>query len=147
MTETTSFENLNIWIFSLFRIYMRMANFKILNRDNGSAARRAVLTTAHGKVETPAFIPVGTAGAVKGITPQQLKETGSVLILANTYHLLLRPGVETIEKLGGLHKFMAWDDPILTDSGGYQIFSMCKWLNGDRLKDNHQVGASVIFPI
>jgi len=115
-----------------------MANFEILNRDSGSAARRAVLTTAHGKVETPAFIPVGTAGAVKGITPQQLKETGSVLILANTYHLLLRPGVETIEKLGGLHKFMAWDDPILTDSGGYQIFSMGKWLNGDRLKDNHQ---------
>jgi queuine tRNA-ribosyltransferase len=69
-------------------------------------------------------MPVGSAGAVKGITPQQLEETGSVLILANTYHLLLRPGVETIEKIGGLHKLMGWDGPILTDSGGYQVFSL-----------------------
>ncbi len=101
-----------------------MANFQILHTDSRSAARLGLLTTAHGKVETPAFMPVGTAGAVKGITPQQLKETGSKLILANTYHLLLRPGVETVEKLGGLHKFMAWDGPILTDSGGYQVFSL-----------------------
>ena len=72
----------------------------------------------------PAFCPVGTAGAVKGITPQQLEETGADLILANTYHLLLRPGVETIEKLGGLHEFMGWSKPILTDSGGYQVFSL-----------------------
>lgn len=101
-----------------------MSNFEVLSTDCRSAARRGLLTTTHGRVETPVFVPVGTAGAVKGITPQQLKETGSVLILANTYHLLLRPGVETVEKLGGLHKLMAWNKPILTDSGGYQIFSL-----------------------
>jgi len=101
-----------------------MVSFEVLHTDSRSAARLGLLTTAHGKVETPAFMPVGTAGAVKGITPQQLKETGSELVLANTYHLLLRPGVETVEKLGGLHKFMAWDGPILTDSGGYQVFSL-----------------------
>ena len=84
-----------------------MANFQILHTDSRSAARLGLLTTAHGKVETPVFMPVATAGAVKGITPQQLQETGSELVLANTYHLLLRPGVETVEKLGGLHKFMA----------------------------------------
>ena len=82
------------------------------------------MTTAHGNVETPVFIPVGTAGAVKGITPQQLKKTGAEIVLANTYHLLQRPGVDAVEKLGGLHKFMAWNNPILTDSGGYQIFSL-----------------------
>jgi queuine tRNA-ribosyltransferase len=101
-----------------------MCKFEVLCRDSGSEARRGLLTTPHGKVETPAFLPVGTAGAVKGITPQQLKETGSVLILANTYHLLLRPGVDVVEKLGGLHKLMGWNSPILTDSGGYQIFSL-----------------------
>ena len=101
-----------------------MSKFEILYTDRHSIARRGLLTTAHGKVETPAFCPVGTAGAVKGITPQHLKETGSDIILANTYHLLLRPGVDCVEKLGGLHKFMAWNKPILTDSGGYQIFSL-----------------------
>ena len=101
-----------------------MADFQILFQDSGSAARRGLLTTSHGKVETPAFIPVGTVGAVKGISPQQLKETGADIVLANTYHLLLRPGVEAVEALGGLHKFMAWNGPILTDSGGYQIFSL-----------------------
>lgn len=101
-----------------------MSNFKILCKDSSSAARAGLLTTTHGKVETPAFMPVGTAGAVKGITPEQLKETGASIILANTYHLLLRPGIETIEKLGGLGRFMGWDRPILTDSGGYQVFSL-----------------------
>jgi len=101
-----------------------MADFEVLHTDSGSGARRGVLTTARGKVETPAFCPVGTAGAVKGITPQQLEETGADIILANIYHLLLRPGVEAVEKLGGVHKFMAWDKPILTDSGGYQVFSL-----------------------
>ena len=101
-----------------------MANFQILHTDSRSAARLGLLTTAHGEVETPVFMPVATAGAVKGITPQQLQETGSELVLANTYHLLLRPGVDVVEKLGGLHKFMAWDGPILTDSGGYQVFSL-----------------------
>ena len=101
-----------------------MADFKILHQDSDSAARQGVLKTAHGAIETPVFMPIGTAGAVKGITPEQLKETGADIILANTYHLMLRPGIETIEKLGGLHKFMAWDRPILTDSGGYQVFSL-----------------------
>lgn len=101
-----------------------MIDFQILHQEPKSNARRGVLTTAHGKVETPVFLPIGTAGAVKGITPQQLQETGTDIILANTYHLMLRPGVDVIEKLGGLHKFMAWNRPILTDSGGYQIFSL-----------------------
>jgi queuine tRNA-ribosyltransferase len=101
-----------------------MSRFEVLHKDIGSSARIGLLQTAHGTVETPVFMPVGTAGAVKGITPEQLKETGSQFILANTYHLMLRPGVETVEQLGGLHKFMAWDRPILTDSGGYQVFSL-----------------------
>ena len=101
-----------------------MSNFEVLFRDSGSEARRGLLTTPHGRVETPAFCPVGTTGAVKGITPQQLKETGADIILANTYHLLLRPGVDVVEKLGGLHKLMAWNAPLLTDSGGYQVFSL-----------------------
>ncbi|NQT00596.1 MAG: tRNA guanosine(34) transglycosylase Tgt [Planctomycetes bacterium] len=101
-----------------------MSNFQVLHTDSNSSARLGLLTTAHGTVETPVFMPVGTSGAVKGITPQQLKETNSQFILANTYHLMLRPGVETVEQLGGLNKFMAWDGPILTDSGGYQVFSL-----------------------
>jgi queuine tRNA-ribosyltransferase len=101
-----------------------MSNFEILSTDCHSAARRGLLTTTSGKVETPVFMPVGSAGAVKGITPQQLKEAGTDMILANTYHLLLRPGIETVEKVGGLHKLMSWNGPILTDSGGYQIFSL-----------------------
>ena len=82
------------------------------------------MKTAHGEVATPAFMPVGTAGTVKGITPAQLREVGAEIILANTYHLMLRPGVDVIEGIGGLHKFMGWDRPILTDSGGYQVFSL-----------------------
>ena len=101
-----------------------MTNFQVLHKDSNSSARLGLLKTTHGMVETPVFMPVGTAGAVKGITPQQLKETNSQFILGNTYHLMLRPGVDTIEQLGGLHKFMAWDRPILTDSGGYQVFSL-----------------------
>ncbi len=101
-----------------------MNNFQILSNASKSQARRGILSTAHGTVQTPAFMPVGTAGTVKGITPQQLKETGAEIILANTYHLLLRPGIDVVEKLGRLHKIMAWDKPILTDSGGYQVFSL-----------------------
>jgi queuine tRNA-ribosyltransferase len=101
-----------------------MTGFEVLHKDTSSQARLGLLTTAHGQVETPVFMPVGTAGAVKGITPAQLEQTGAGMILANTYHLMLRPGVETIEKLGGIHAFMAWNRPILTDSGGYQVFSL-----------------------
>jgi queuine tRNA-ribosyltransferase len=103
---------------------LKMSDFEILSTDCRSEARRGLLTTTSGKVETPVFMPVGSAGAVKGITPQQLKEAGADMILANTYHLMLRPGVETVEKVGGLHKLMSWNGPILTDSGGYQIFSL-----------------------
>ena len=101
-----------------------MNSFEVKCRDKNSAARRGVLKTAHGEVSTPAFMPVGTAGTVKGITPAQLREVGAEIILANTYHLMLRPGVDVIEGIGGLHKFMGWDRPILTDSGGYQVFSL-----------------------
>ncbi len=88
------------------------------------AARRGEMTTAHGIVQTPAFMPVGTRGAVKALTPRDLTGLGAEIILGNTYHLSLRPGDELIAKLGGLHRFMAWDRPILTDSGGYQAFSL-----------------------
>ncbi len=101
-----------------------MTGFEVLQSDRNSRARRGFLITPHGKVSTPAFMPVGTAGTVKGVTPQQIKDVGTDIMLANTYHLILRPGVETVEKIGGLHKFMAWDRPILTDSGGYQVFSL-----------------------
>ncbi len=80
--------------------------------------------TAHGSFQTPAFIPVGTQATVKGLTPEELQEIGVEIILANTYHLYLRPGHEKIAQLGGLHKFMHWDYPLLTDSGGFQIFSL-----------------------
>jgi len=101
-----------------------MGSFKVTHTDDDSEARRGILKTSHGDVQTPVFMPVGTAGAVKGITPAQLKQTGTDMVLANTYHLILRPGVEVVEKVGGLHRFIAWDGPILTDSGGYQVFSL-----------------------
>ena len=101
-----------------------MGVFRVICKDSRHEARRGVLTTAHGTVETPVFMPVGTLGAVKGVTPDQVEASGAEMILANTYHLLLRPGVECVERLGWLHKVMGWDKPILTDSGGYQVFSL-----------------------
>ena len=98
--------------------------FDILAREG--RARTGVCSTAHGAFETPAFMPVGTQGTVKGCTPAQLKELGAQILLSNTYHLHLRPGDELIRDLGGLHKFMNWPGPILTDSGGYQVFSLAK---------------------
>lgn len=89
-------------------------------------ARRGVLKTAHGEVQTPFFMTIGTAGAVKGLLPSEVRELGGEVILANTYHLHLRPGEDVVRKAGGLHKFMNWDGPILTDSGGYQVFSLAK---------------------
>jgi queuine tRNA-ribosyltransferase len=97
---------------------------EILNRDPESRARLGRLTTPHGTVQTPVFMPVGSCGAVKGITPDQLQRAGTQMVLANTYHLALRPGAEVVAGLGGLHRFMAWDGPILTDSGGFQVFSL-----------------------
>ena len=96
--------------------------FSVLAEDG--AARTGLLETAHGIVRTPAFMPVGTAGTVKGMTPEAVAEAGAEMILANTYHLMLRPGEETVERLGGLHRFMNWPGPILTDSGGYQVMSL-----------------------
>jgi queuine tRNA-ribosyltransferase len=96
--------------------------FELLAQDG--AARRGRLHTAHGTVETPAFMPVGTAATVKAMTPDMLRATGAQLVLANTYHLMLRPGAELIARLGGLHRFMAWPGPILTDSGGFQVMSL-----------------------
>jgi queuine tRNA-ribosyltransferase len=93
-------------------------------RDTETSARRGAFTTPHGRVETPAFMPVGTRGSVTGLTPEDVRSLGAEIVLANTYHLLLRPGLESMRHLGGLHRFMGWDGPILTDSGGFQIFSL-----------------------
>lgn len=101
-----------------------MGCFEILATSGG--ARLGRLTTAHGIVETPVFMPVGTQATVKTLEPRDLKELKAQIILSNTYHLLVRPGPEIIEALGGLHKFMGWDGPILTDSGGFQVFSLTK---------------------
>jgi len=98
--------------------------FRIETTDSRSAARCGVLETPHGAVHTPAFIPVGTQGTVKALSPDDLRSAGVEIVLANTYHLLLRPGMEVIGSAGGLHKFMAWDGPMLTDSGGFQVFSL-----------------------
>jgi queuine tRNA-ribosyltransferase len=98
--------------------------FETLARDAGSAARRGRLRTAHGTVETPAFMPVGTQATVKGMTPDQLSATGTEMVLANTYHLAIRPGEDVVAAIGGLHAFMGWPGPILTDSGGFQVFSL-----------------------
>jgi len=97
--------------------------FEVLHKDARTGARRGVLHTAHGDVPTPVFMPVGTGGAVKAMSNESLEALDARVILANTYHLYLRPGHERVERLGGLHKFMAWDRAILTDSGGYQVFS------------------------
>jgi queuine tRNA-ribosyltransferase len=102
------------------------AHFTLLQTDPVTGARRGRLITRHGAVETPVFMPVGTQGTVKAVTPAQLREIGAQIILGNTYHLNLRPGSELIRGLGGLHKFMGWDGPILTDSGGFQVFSLAK---------------------
>jgi queuine tRNA-ribosyltransferase len=97
-------------------------SFKILKKDK--KARTGVINTAHGKIRTPAFMPVGTAGTVKGMLPENVASTGADVILGNTYHLMLRPTAERIAELGGLHKFMNWQKPILTDSGGFQVMSL-----------------------
>ena len=109
--------------------------FSILARDGN--ARRGRVATAHGTIETPAFMPVGTQATVKAMTPDDVLATGADIVLANTYHLMLRPGIDRIERLGGLHRFMAWPRPILTDSGGYQVMSL-----GDLRKTSE---AGVVF--
>jgi queuine tRNA-ribosyltransferase len=98
--------------------------FRLTGTCPGSRARAGELITPHGTVPTPVFMPVGSQGSVKTLTPDEIRDVGVTMLLANTYHLYLRPGVSVIEKAGGLHKFMGWDGPILTDSGGYQVFSL-----------------------
>ena len=105
---------------------MKKSAFSIVSEEPQSAARAGDLGTPHGVVRTPAFMPVGTAGTVKGVAAWELERLAPEIILANTYHLLLRPGVDRISRLGGLHRVMGWNGPILTDSGGYQVFSLSK---------------------
>ena len=107
-------------------LLIKMFNFKLYKKSKKTLARAGILKTAHGKVKTPAFLPCATFGVVKGISFQELEEIGFEMILANSYHLFLRPGDEKIKKMGGLHQFIGWEKPILTDSGGYQIFSLGK---------------------
>jgi queuine tRNA-ribosyltransferase len=100
--------------------------FAVVAADQHSKARHGRLATAHGAIDTPAFMPIGTQGSVKGVSPRELRELKAQIILGNTYHLFVRPGLDAIKHFGGLHNFMSWDGPILTDSGGYQIFSLAK---------------------
>ncbi|MFA6924264.1 MAG: tRNA guanosine(34) transglycosylase Tgt [Bacteroidales bacterium] len=123
--------------------------FKILNKDKNSKARTGIIETAHGKIETPVFMPVGTYGTVKGVHQRELEDDiKAKIILGNTYHLYLRPGLEVIEKAGGLHKFISWNKPILTDSGGFQVYSLAdrRKLTDDGVKfQSHIDGSSHFF--
>ena len=103
---------------------MYAVRYELIKTCKQTGARLGRLHTPHGVIDTPIFMPVGTQATVKSMTPEELKEIGSQIILSNTYHLYLRPGHELIKKAGGLHKFMNWDRPILTDSGGFQVFSL-----------------------
>ena len=114
-------------------------SFDLLSSDP-SGARRGRFFTPHGKVETPIFMPVGTAAAMKAMTMEQLKETGAQIMLSNTYHLQNQPGADLVEKLGGLHRFMGWDGPVLTDSGGFQVFSLPgKKVDDEGVTFKHQI--------
>ena len=104
---------------------MAALQFDLLKKDTLSSARAGLITTDHGTINTPIFMPVGTIGSVKSVTQQHIKEqVKAEIILGNTYHLYLRPGMDIMEAAGGLHQFMHWDKPILTDSGGFQVFSL-----------------------
>ncbi len=122
-----------------------MSGFRLLKNESG--ARVGELTTAHGTVPTPVFMPVGSGAVVKTLTPEEVKEIGFRMVLANTYHLYLRPGIDLIEKAGGLHKFMAWDGTILTDSGGFQVFSLSPLvkLNEEGVKFRSHIDGSEHF--
>ncbi|MCP4509938.1 MAG: tRNA-guanine transglycosylase, partial [Fuerstiella sp.] len=105
---------------------MTQFSFHLDATDQNTSARAGRWVTPHGAVETPAFMPVGTLATVKGLLPEQLKTAGAQMVLSNTYHLALRPGSEIVRDQGGLHRFMDWDGPILTDSGGFQVFSLAR---------------------
>ncbi|HEX4054383.1 MAG TPA: tRNA guanosine(34) transglycosylase Tgt [Tepidisphaeraceae bacterium] len=102
----------------------KAVTYELIHQDRGSGARLGKVRTPHGLVDTPAFMPVGTQGSIKGVLPDQVAKTGTQLVLANTYHLMLRPGEKTVAELGDLHRLMGWAGPILTDSGGFQVFSL-----------------------
>ena len=125
----------------------RPGDFEVLSEDPRSAARRGRLHTAHGAIETPTFMPVGTQATVKTMAPWELKELGVQVVLGNTYHLHVRPGVEVVAECGGLHRFMGWDRPILTDSGGYQVFSLARLrkMRDDGVEFNSHVDGKRIF--
>ena len=124
-------------------------NFQLLHTDASSSARAGIITTDHGQVETPVFMPVGTAGSVKAVHPTELKEDiHAQIILGNTYHLYLRPGLDILKQAGGLHKFISWDRPMLTDSGGFQVFSLTgnrKLTEEGALFQSHIDGSSHFF--
>jgi queuine tRNA-ribosyltransferase len=123
-----------------------MFDFQLLCTDSTSRARRGRLSTPHGDIETPIFMPVGTHGALKAMTPAQVEETGAQIILSNTYHLHLSPGEGLIEKAGGLHHFMHWPHPILTDSGGFQVFSLPKKrITKDGVFFRHEISGEEVF--
>ena len=111
-------------LYLLHPLHNAPLQFEMFAKDSATGARCGRITTRHGVFDTPAFMPVGTQGSVKGLTPAMVKESGAKCILANTYHLMLRPGEEAVAELGDLHSFMAWPGPILTDSGGFQVFSL-----------------------
>lgn len=123
-----------------------MLHFELLGRDQGTRARRGRLTTPHGIIETPIFMPVGTHGALKAMTPAQVEEAGAQIILSNTYHLHLKPGEGLVAKAGGLHSFMHWPKPILTDSGGFQVFSLPqKEITDSGVFFKHEINGERIF--
>jgi queuine tRNA-ribosyltransferase len=123
-----------------------MFQFEIHTRDPHSRARAGLITTAHGTVETPVFMPVGTRGSVKSLTPDEVREHGVQIILGNTYHLYLQPGHELIARMGGLHQFMRWNGPILTDSGGFQVFSLIYGGIADEVKGRRPTQNTQIKP-
>src|SRR3954451_21032416 len=116
------------------------APFAIHARDPGSRARAGVLRTAHGDVRTPAFVPLATKGTIKGLEPREVSALGYDIVLGNTFHLFLDPGHELIARFGGLHEFMRWDGPIITDSGGFQVFSMGHGTVADEVKGRSPMG-------
>jgi queuine tRNA-ribosyltransferase len=123
-----------------------MFRFELIATDSTTRARRGRLQTPHGVIETPIFMPVGTHGALKAMTPAQVDEAGAQIILANTYHLHLKPGAALVAKAGGLHRFMGWERPILTDSGGFQVFSLPnKEITADGVYFAHEVSGERIF--
>lgn len=121
--------------------------FELLKRDEETRARRGTLHTSHGLIQTPCFMPVGTQGSVKGVSPLELKELHAQIILGNTYHLFIRPGMEVMRTMGGLHRFMSWDGPILTDSGGFQVFSLARLrkITDDGVHFNSHVDGAPFF--